>query len=121
MCSSGTLAKGGTSYSSAAACAAPAEGFSEAPAAAASARCLRNSRRSKLLVYGRSRIEQQPDQVLDLLLGERAGISQARHLRAGAVGLGVVDLAVGVLLDLGPAAAQLAEAQQAWADRAVGR
>src|SRR5690606_4485432 len=63
--------------------------------------------------------EEQRDEVLDLLLGERAGVAEARHLRAGVVRLGVVDLAVDVALHVRPVAALLAEAEQARADGAV--
>src|SRR4051812_20816965 len=97
-----------------------APGRSEAPLAAASARRRRKSRRSKLLVDGRGRVEEQRDQVLDLLLGERAGEAQARHLRARAIRLGVVDLAVDVALHVLAGAALLAEAEQARSDGAVG-
>src|SRR3954469_1687577 len=98
-----------------------APGRSEAPLAAASARRRRKSRRSKLLVDGRGRVEQQRDQVLDLLLGERAGEAEARHLRARAVRLGVIDLAVDVALHVVARAALLAKAEQARADGAVGK
>src|SRR5579863_783790 len=74
-----------------------------------------------LFVDRRFRIEQQRHQVLDLLLREGSGVTQPRHLRAQVVGLGVVDLAVGVFLDLGAVAAQFAEAKQAGTDGAVGR
>src|SRR5215470_1952614 len=75
---------------------------------------------SMLLVDRRAWIEEQRDQVLDLLLGGRRVITEARHLRAQVVGLGVVDLAVDVPLHLGTVAAQLAELVEARADRAEG-
>src|SRR5260221_2676155 len=46
---------------------------------------------------------------------------EARHVRAGGVGLGVIDLAEGVLLDRGAVAAQLAVVVQAGTDIAVGQ
>src|SRR3954463_603556 len=66
-------------------------------------------------------IEKQADQVLDLLFGQRARIAHPRHLRAGVIGLGVIDLAVGVFLRVGAVAAGLAEAAQARTDRSVGK
>src|SRR6185503_5509189 len=67
------------------------------------------------------RIEQQADQVLDLLGSEGAGVAEARHVRAQVVRLGVIDLAVHVALHFRAVAALRAEAEQAWADRAVRR
>jgi hypothetical protein len=48
-------------------------------------------------------------------------VAEARHLRAGVVGLRVVDLAVDVPLHFLRVAAQLAEAEQARSQRAEGR
>src|SRR5258706_2298348 len=73
-----------------------------------------------LLVHRRFGIQQQRRHVLDLLFGEDAVMPEARHVRAGGVGLGVIDLAEGVLLDRGAVAAQLAVVVQAGADIAVG-
>src|SRR6185503_11670092 len=72
-----------------------------------------------LLVDRRGGVEQQRGQVPDLLLGERARVAEARHLRAGVVGLRVPDLAVHVALGLRRVAARLAEAREARADGAV--
>src|SRR5436190_17592599 len=105
MCSSDTLPNGGTSYSSAAACASLDFPLRVAPPARATARTRRNARRCKLLVDRRGRVEQQADEVLDLLRRQRAGGAKARHLRAEVVSLGVIDLAVGIALDLGIGAA----------------
>src|SRR3989441_7909072 len=77
--------------------------------------------RGVLLIHRRGRVEQQSDEILDLLLRERAGIAQARHLRAEVVRLRVIDLAVDVLLYFGTIAADRAEAVQARSDRAERR
>src|SRR2546428_3387749 len=74
-----------------------------------------------LLVDRRGGIEKQSDEILDLLLGEGARVSEPRHLRAQVVRLGVVDLAVDVFLDLRAAAAHFAEIAQARADGAERR
>src|SRR5207244_9741714 len=87
--------------------------------AAATARSRKKARRCNLLVHRRGRIEQQPDQILDLLGRERAGEPEPRHLRAEVVGLRVVDLAVDVALHLGARAARFSETAQARPDRAV--
>ena len=75
--------------------------------------------RLTLLIHRRLRIHQQRDDVLDLLLVQDAVVSEARHVRARRVRLRVVDLAPGVLLDLGRKAAQLREVVQRRPDRAV--
>src|SRR5207249_8228231 len=51
---------------------------------------------AKLPVHRRVGVEKQRDEVLDLLLGQRAGKPEPRHLRAEVVRLGVIDLAVDV-------------------------
>src|SRR5262249_13179019 len=48
-------------------------------------------------------------------------MTEPRHLRAGVIGLGVVDPAVGVALHVGTVAPRLAEAAPAGAARAEGR
>src|SRR5688572_31693154 len=64
-------------------------------------------------------MEQQGDEILDVLLGERARVAKARHLRAGVVRLGVVDLAVDILLHLRTVTTLFAEAEQARPDGPV--
>src|SRR2546429_597742 len=63
-------------------------------------------------------VEQQRHQVRDLLFGQHAVVPEARHVGAGRERLGIVDLAVGVLLDRLARAAQLAELVEARADGA---
>src|SRR5216684_8229352 len=76
---------------------------------------------AKLLIHRRVGVEKQRDEILDLLLGQRAGKPEPRHLRAEVIRLGVIDLAVDVTLDLLAVAAQLAELPQARAEGAEGR
>src|SRR5258708_14079393 len=57
----------------------------------------------------------------DLLFRQHAVVPEARHVGAGRKRLGVVDLAVGVLLDRFARAAQLAEPVEARADGAEGK
>src|ERR1035437_5490922 len=87
------------------------------PQAAAMPMTCRNSRRftrwRALLVDRRVRVEQQRDEVLDLLFGERARMAEAGHVRTQVECLGVVDLAVHVFLNLRAVAAGLAELAQA--------
>src|SRR5438477_269482 len=73
----------------------------------------------QLLVDRRGGVEQKRHEILDLLRRQRSRGAEARHLRAQVVRLGVIDLAVDVALHFGARAANLAEATQARADRAV--
>src|SRR5712692_1525107 len=66
-------------------------------ACAGSQACTRGGRERKQLeefaplqlpVHRGSRIEQQRDEILDLLWGERPRVAEPRHLRAQAIGLG---------------------------------
>ena len=93
---------------------ASAAGAALPPAAAASARSRRNSRRCNS-TGSPARRDRAAGATRSLICsgGERARVAEARHLRAQVVGLGVVDLAVDVALHLGAVAAHLAEAQQA--------
>ena len=82
----------------------------------------------QLPVDGRLRVEQQRHQVANLLFAQDARVAEARHVRACLVGLGVPQLAPGVVNDgfaVGRSrvtdAAQLAVVVQAGADRAVGQ
>src|SRR5690349_206690 len=105
MCRNDTLPNFGMSYScpAAVAASAPVERPRAIPHTEAAPSTCRNSRLVRftvcLLVHRRLRIQQQRDDVLDLLFVQDARVARARHVRAGVVGLGVPDLAPGVLDD----------------------
>ena len=63
------------------------------------ARAKRGPRSRGLLVDRRFRVEQQAPSGPALALVEHAGVAEARHVRAGVVGLGVAELAPGVFDD----------------------
>src|ERR1039458_3134618 len=94
------------------------------PQAAAMPMTCRNSRRftrwRASFVDRRVRVEQQRNEVLDLLFGERSRMAEAGHVRTQVECLGVVDFAVHVLLHLRAVAASLAELAEAVPDVAEG-
>src|SRR5260221_128359 len=63
-------------------------------------------------------VEQEGHEVRDLLLGQDAVVAEARHVGAGRERLGIVDLAIGVLLDRLARATLLAELVEARTDGA---